>query len=545
MRTVPAVETVPPPGAFRLANGPGSEKLRKLLEGSFEEFFADEIYPILPISEIEKAYCPDNGRPTANLGTVSGMLILKHVYNLTDEELLKRLAFDQSTHHALHIGDVCDKTCRMTPKTWYNHLKRFMEHDLDAAVFNEQVMDQLARHGHAKPASRMDSCHFLTNVRARSRGGLFEDAGRTFLRELRKGFPERFADVGAELADKYLKPKFGGVFGLVKPENHARALDEVANDLFSLTVRFRDVPEISGMEIFGIMERILREQCDVIPGEGEGDPLKVELKPPKEVGSDSLRSVFDPGVTFSGHNGKGYQDQFAEVFDMKPLFDKGEPQSAPACTFRCHVEGAHRHHGEALAGGIAAAEELGAGGDVWLADTRYGSEKNYLMAREHGKRLVSPVPGKAPGERRGKAAGTGGLPDSAGRVSPRDTFDDMPACCDAGKDGGPVDGLDLPKCLACPRLARCLAADGNGGAPADGPKPLNDMRREDIRTKETRALYGRRAGGESPHGIMKNKLGMRRLRVRGERRATLAVRMIAVATILLRIVAWKRQHNAK
>jgi hypothetical protein len=286
------------------------------------------------------------------------------------------------------------------------------------------------------------------------------------------------------------------------------------------------------------MERILREQCRVLPGEKEEERPWVELKPPKDVKSDSLQSVFDQSVTYSGHKGKGLQVQPAEVFDGTPLFKDGAARSAPACTFRCHVEGAHRHDGDALAGGLDSAAEAGADADVWLGDTHYGSAENFVTCRERGIRLVSPVSGKAPAGP-GKKPGAGG-PEPSG---------DRRACCGAGGDGAPVEELDLGKCLACPCLGDCLAtagkaSGGKGSGRDDWRKELNDARREDMESRETKALYAYRGGGESPHSFMKNRLGMKRLRVRGLRRATLAVRMITVAANLLRIRAWKRKNKA-
>jgi hypothetical protein len=174
--------------------------------------------------------------------------------------------FDQLANHAPHIHAVCGKTRHLSPETRHNHLMRFLEFDHDGAIVNQQAMRQLSRCYHGKPTFRMASCHFLTDLRIRVRGCIIEDAAGTILSELRKGLSGQFVGIEAELEENSLTPRIGGVFGLVKPEKHAHYLYEVVNDLFSLTKRFRDIPQIFRMGNFGIMARIPREKGAAIQG---------------------------------------------------------------------------------------------------------------------------------------------------------------------------------------------------------------------------------------------------------------------------------------
>ncbi len=41
--------------------------------------------------------------------------------------------------------------------------------------------------------------------------------------------------------------------------------------------------------------------------------MPIALREPREVRSDSLQTPHDPGVTYSGHKGKGYEVQVAET----------------------------------------------------------------------------------------------------------------------------------------------------------------------------------------------------------------------------------------
>ncbi|MDR1040715.1 MAG: hypothetical protein LBR80_11245 [Deltaproteobacteria bacterium] len=61
-------------------------------------------------------------------------LALKHVRNLTDEEMLQKLEFDQLTRHAIRIHNVCVNTNHVIPEAWHNHLNRLKEFALDIAI---------------------------------------------------------------------------------------------------------------------------------------------------------------------------------------------------------------------------------------------------------------------------------------------------------------------------------------------------------------------------------------------------------------------------
>ena len=77
------------------------------------------------------------------------------------------------------------------------------------------------------------------------------------------------------------------------------------------------------MEEYGLLERLLHEQCHVgrhgdgRPGADDDDAAEgkvpIALKEAKEVRSSSMQTPHDPEVTYSGHKGKGYEVQVSET----------------------------------------------------------------------------------------------------------------------------------------------------------------------------------------------------------------------------------------
>ena len=77
------------------------------------------------------------------------------------------------------------------------------------------------------------------------------------------------------------------------------------------------------MEEYGLLERLLHEQCHVgrhrdgrpsaDDDDAEEGKVPVALREPKEVRSSSMQTPHDPEVTYSGHKGKGYEVQVSET----------------------------------------------------------------------------------------------------------------------------------------------------------------------------------------------------------------------------------------
>jgi hypothetical protein len=71
-------------------------KRRKLLENSWAGLFRQEILAELPVDQIAPWFRADLGRPSKELYTVLGVLVLQQMHDLTDTETV--LAFNQQWH---------------------------------------------------------------------------------------------------------------------------------------------------------------------------------------------------------------------------------------------------------------------------------------------------------------------------------------------------------------------------------------------------------------------------------------------------------------
>ena len=113
------------------------EKCRIILDESWAGIFQREILPVLPVKELFPYFSLSNGRPTKDLYTVIGVLILQQAFDLTDEETLEQLRFNIQWHYALNIFTPSDIAVYMSLKTLWNNRNMVSSNELDKVIFNK------------------------------------------------------------------------------------------------------------------------------------------------------------------------------------------------------------------------------------------------------------------------------------------------------------------------------------------------------------------------------------------------------------------------
>ena len=113
--------------------------------------------------------------------TVIGTIIIQQMKDLSDEETVYQLAFNQQWHYALDIPGESDQAKYTCPKTLWNMRKIFTDNNLDTIVFSE-ITEKLARvFSVDSTKQRIDSVHLKFNMRHLGRIGLFVQGIHKFL----------------------------------------------------------------------------------------------------------------------------------------------------------------------------------------------------------------------------------------------------------------------------------------------------------------------------------------------------------------------------
>jgi len=512
-------------------------KRRTLMEESWAGLFREEILNNLPVRELAKHFEDGIGRPTKELFTALGVQILQHMNDLTDGETVDQLAFNTKWHFALDIPDESDEAKYMSLKTLWSMRKLIVEHGIDTMMFN-QATDTLAKVFSVDTSKqRLDSVHIRSNMKRLGRIGLFVRCIHGFMVNLKRQHRELFDSLPQELVEKYLKKKSLSCFSMVKPSDAERTLVAVSNDLFDLTRRFHDHPEVMAMSTFNQLLQVLEEQC-LVTKTPEGVPVEVAVKPAKEISSDSLQNPSDPDATYDGHKGQGYQVQVMETY----CDTENQEIRKTTLNLITHIEleTACKSDVHALIPAIESTEDRGLAPDEILADSLYGSDENCELATEMGVEVVSPTMGTPKKETIGLSEFS--FSDSGKVIACPEGHAPVSA---KHKKGRYTVAFNHDHCSACPLKATCPAKDGKNHRYLhyDDKARRVAIRRAEEQTDAFKEKYRWRSGIEATMSEYDKKTGVKRLRVRGFGAVRLCVFLKAISINIFRATAVRKAIN--
>ena len=510
-----------------------SPKRRKLLDQSWAGLFQKELLRELPVGEVAPFFTNGFGRPTKELYTALGALVLQQTHDLTDEETVNQLSFNIQWHYALNITEESDSAKYMCLKTLWNMRSIVVDNSLDAVLF-DHITDKLSKVFKVNTDNqRIDSVHIKSNMRRLGRIGIFTSSINKFLVNLKRGHQELFDTIDKGIIEKYLSEKSLQCFSMVKPSESAKTLASVSADLFALVEQFKDHPEIKAMHSYKLLERVLKEQCKVNVSDNKNP---VDVKRPKEIPSDSLQNPSDPDATYSGHKGQGYQVQVMETYCK----DEDAKEKSLNLITHVQVEPAHESDANALIPAIESTKERGLTPEGVLADALYGSDENLQEAKQLGVDVVSPAMGR-------KKEGDISLSDF--EVSEKHDV----VSCPQGHE--PIKrktkktrhtvAFDSRYCSNCPLQETCLVKQGKKYhylRYTDKDMRLA-KRRAYEQTEEFKDRYRWRAGSEATMSEYDRRTGVKRLRVRGFKAVRFCATLKAIGVNILRATAVRRTVN--
>jgi len=499
--------------------------------------FRTEALPLIEAELFRPFYCEALGRPSKPVETVVSVLILKDMFDLTDEEALYRLDFDLGWQVALMLESEEAHCCQ---KTLHNFRARLMAQDGGLLLFKDTADKIVAKLSLSTRWGRMDSTHFGSNVALVSRLGLFCETLRVFVCAVRRFSEAKYLGIAEPLRRRYAHEDGGPTsYADARSSETARRLSVCARDVWRLLEHFRGDGEVVALAETALLERLFLEQCEADPeaapaGADEADAdapfAPVTVKPAKQLGSDVMQTPHDQTVTYSGHKGKGYEGQLAETCgngDKPEIIVSAEP--GPSCRSDLHRT-------------MPTVEDLAARGlapETMFCDTTYGSTDNVIACAQLGTDLQSPVSGPAPAD--------------PSKMTPGDFDIDVRQThatrCPAGHEAieetrNPATGkleavFDGAHCADCPHRDTCLTRED-----ARGHRVLKTTLHDAVLQKRHRYQatdpfkkdYQIRAGIEATNSELKRRHGLGKVRVRGAPAVRLAFYLKCTACNVKRMI---------
>ncbi len=350
-----------------------TEKTRKRLLDGWHGVFRHVILELKPVDVVSGHFDAAIGRPTKELYSIAGLLLIKEFKNWTKDEALESYSFNMAIHYALNLEPV---THDISMRTLERYINLFEEKDLAKAMMDEITVKLVELLGVKIDKQRLDSTHIFSDMASFGRTRLMGVAIKRCLTQLIRHNKDDYNSLEESFRNRYT-PGVNQLFADTKKDSESRRLlrQQVAEDMYYLLRFFSDKPKHANRDSYKAVQRIFYEQCEVHEN-------KISIK--KKTGGNVMQNPSDADATYDGHKGSGYQVQLSETCNAD-----NDIQLITSAIAQTAVEVDANSVKEVL-------EDLKANEltpDEMVADTGYTGDDNVQLAEEQGVELIGPVPG--------------------------------------------------------------------------------------------------------------------------------------------------------
>jgi hypothetical protein len=470
---------------------------QRIIAEGWQGVFRHALLEVMPVGELAENFSRELGAPTKDLYSMAGLIFLADFFGWTTQEAVEAYIFRSDVQYALNL----EPGVTVSSRTIERYQKLFRDNDLATQIFHD-VTTRLAEMLELDiSCQRLDSTHIFSRMASFGRTKLMAVAIKRFLAQLRRHDPESYAALPEEFRRRYQPAESQLFAGAKDAEARQRSRQQAAEDLQWIIERFANCADLAGRTSYKALVTIFNQQCELSEG-------KVVVK--AKTGGDCMQNPSDPEASYDAHKGQGYQVQLAETCSPAnevQLITGALPQSA------AEPDGAAA---EPMLDQLEESELLP---EVMLADTLYGGDENVQAAEGRGVELVAPIPGREPEiDPAALTLDDFAVDERTGRVEACPQGH-TPLVVERDEQAGTTRIEMAPEvCAGCPFRSACpihkTQDDRYTLEFTDKAHRLAGRRREQ-ETPVFKERYARRSGIESTNSGLKNRLELKRLRVRG------------------------------
>ncbi len=504
-----------------------TKKARELLLAGWQGIFRYVLLELMPVDTMGERFSETMGRPSKELYSMAGLLIIKEFMDWTDEEALTAYRFHTDIHFALNMEPVAHD---LSPRTLERYEKSFVEDELAVRVMHEVTAKLVEACGVRIDQQRLDSTHIFSDMATFGRTRMMGAAIKRFLTQVKRSHRGAYDALPETLRERYV-PGVNRLFGETGKDTESRRLlrQQVAEDMYFLVREFADDVDHNNKSTYKALARVFEEQCDI---EEEQAVVK------KKTGGDVVQNTSDMDATYDGHKGAGYQGQISETCHAEndvQLITSIIPQTAVTSDSAALPE---------VLDDLAGQEMLP---ESMLADALYGGDENVEDAASQGVEVVSPT----------KEGAREGGDEEAAAVYDALSIDDfvydeekeVVQRCPAGLEpeishhnpstGKTTTIMPEEACGHCPFSGECPVHKSRGKYKIEHTSRQRRLaaRRREEQTDEFRQRYRKRGGIEGTNSGLKRRVGLARLRVRGKARVSHTIRLKVAGWNILQAAA--------
>jgi hypothetical protein len=470
---------------------------QRIIGSGWQGVFRHVLLELMPVGELAHHFSRQLGAPTKELYSMAGLVFLTDFFSWTAQESAEAYIFRSDVQYALNL----EPGVEVSSRTVERYQKLFREDELAAQVFHDVTIGLAEKLELDISRQRLDSTHVFSHMASFGRTKLMAVAIKRFLTQVIRHGPEQYAALPKEFRERY-EPAESQLFaGAKDAEARQRSRRQAAEDLLWIIDHFADCPDMTGRSSYKALVTIFGQQCEMSEG-------KVVVK--AKTGGDCVQNPSDPDATYDAHKGQGYQVQISETCG---------PENEVQLITGALPQGAAEPDGAAVVPILDQLEESRLLPKEMLADTLYCGDENVQAAEDRGVELVGPIPGREPASDPGALTlDDFAVDERTGRVEACPQGH-APLVVERNEETGTT-RLEMPvaACEGCPFHTSCPIHKTRDGRYeldfTDKDHRLAGRRREQ-ETPVFAERYRARSGIESTNSGLKNRLGLKRLRVRG------------------------------
>jgi hypothetical protein len=489
-----------------------TKKTRKRLLDGWHGVFRHIILELMPIDIVSGHFDSTMGRPTKELYSMAGLLLIKEFKNWTKDETLESYSFNMATHYALNLEPV---THDIGMRTLERYVNLFEENDLAKATMDAITVKLVEILGIKIDKQRLDSTHIFSDMASFGRTRLMGVAIKRFLTQVIRSNKDDYNSLEESLRNRYA-PGVNQLFADTKKDSQSRRLlrQQVAEDMHFIIRHFFNNEKHNNKDTYKAVERIFYQQCEV-----HEDNVIIK----KKTGGNVMQNPSDAEATYDGHKGPGYQVQLSETCNAD-----NDVQLITSAIAQTAVES----DANAVEGVLEDLKSNDLVPDEMVVDTGYAGDGNVQLAGEQGVDLVGPVPGCSTEEEGHLNIDDFNIDEESEKV----------VCCPAGHEPQSSDHnndtgktktmMSESTCSQCEFRGQCPVKKTRNGYQLDHTAKDRRIaaRRKEQATEVFIDRYKIRGGIEGTNSCLKRKTGLGRLRVRG--------RPAVYHAIYLKIAGW-------
>ena len=231
-----------------------TEKTRTRLLDSWPGVFRHIILELMPVDTLAGHFVPRMGRPTKELYSMAGLILLMEFMDWTKDEALDAYRFNMNVHYALNLEPVAHD---ISIRTLERYLNYFEADDLAKTIMSDITVKLVDLLGIRIDQQRLDSTHIFSDMARFGRTRLMGVAIKRFLTQLKRHDPKAYDLLEESLRRRYA-PGVNQLFADTPKDSESRRLlrQQVAEDMYTLIQRFADMDEYTRKDTYQALERI-------------------------------------------------------------------------------------------------------------------------------------------------------------------------------------------------------------------------------------------------------------------------------------------------